>query len=557
MSSLDRDQGQVPVGHKASRLPLLALFGGDIITVDPAMPRATALLALGERIMAVGDDATVRGAFAALRDLPVVGETTAIDLRGRAVVPGLIDSHLHLLWYGFFLQQVDLNGITSIASLKAKIADAAAQAAPGDWIQGGGWQQDAFVERRMPDRHDLDAVAPDNPVFLHRVCYHAVVVNSKALDIAGISNETPDPPGGVIDRDPVTGEPTGVLREHAVNLVADCIPTPTAAQAETALRLACRSAAAAGLTSVHTNDGPGDALNVYLGLRESGELTLRVYFDTTIEPSNDAALDLPAGLGDDWVRVGAVKMFTDGSLGARTAWLSTPYSDAPDTSGMPVFSQAQINDMVLQAHTHGRQVAIHAIGDRAVEMALDAIAEALQRQPRADHRHRIVHAQVIRADLLQRCVDLGVVLDIQPKFVTGELKWVPDRLGASRLDYAYCWRKMLMAGLHCAGGSDCPVEPLEPLWGIYAAVTRSGMDGDPIEGWLPGERLDPLTALKLYTLDAAYGAFEEDRKGSLTPGKLADLVVLDRAPDKVPPHVIKDLQVELTVVGGRIVYRNE
>jgi len=250
-------------------------------------------------------------------------------------------------------------------------------------------------------------------------------------------------------------------------------------------------------------------------------------------------------------------MFTDGSLGARTAWLSTPYSDAPDTSGMPVFSQAQINDMVLQAHTHGRQVAIHAIGDRAVEMALDAIAEALQRQPRADHRHRIVHAQVIRADLLQRCVDLGVVLDIQPKFVTGELKWVPDRLGASRLDYAYCWRKMLMAGLHCAGGSDCPVEPLEPLWGIYAAVTRSGMDGDPVEGWLPGERLDPLTALKLYTLDAAYGAFEEDRKGSLTPGKLADLVVLDRAPDKVPPHVIKDLQVELTVVGGRIVYRNE
>jgi hypothetical protein len=557
MSSLDWARGPAPAGDNAGRLPLLALFGGDIITVDEAAPRATALLALGERIVAVGDDSTVRGAFAALRDLPVVGETTTIDLQGRAVVPGLIDSHLHLLWYGFFLQQVDLNDVTSIAALKAKIADAAAKAAPGDWIQGGGWQQDAFAERRMPDRYDLDMVAPDHPVFLHRVCYHAVVVNSKALAIAGINAQTPDPPGGVIDRDPASGEPTGILREHAVNLVADCIPTPTAAQATAALKLACSRAAAAGLTSVHTNDGPGDALNAYLGLRKAGELTLRVYFDTTIEPDNDAALNLPAGLGDDWVRVGAVKMFTDGSLGARTAWLSAPYYDNPNTAGMPVFSQAQINEMVLQAHTHGRQVAIHAIGDRAVQMALDAIAEALQRQPRTGHRHRIVHAQVIRADLLQRCVDLGVVVDIQPKFVTGELKWVPDRLGPSRLDYAYCWRKMLMAGLHCAGGSDCPVEPLEPLWGIYAAVTRSGMDGDPPGGWLPDERLDPLTALKLFTLDAAYGAFEEDRKGSLTPGKLADLVVLDRAPDKVLPHSIKDLRVELTVVGGRVVYRSE
>lgn len=536
-------------------LTLLALHGGDIVTVDPARPRATALLALGERILAVGDDAAVISQYRALSGLPGVARAELIDLRGRAVVPGMIDSHLHLLWYGFFLQQVDLNGADSIAELQKRVAEGVARAGAGDWIQGGGWQQDSFAEKRMPSRYDLDAVAPDRPVMLHRVCYHAVVVNSKALQLAGITAATPDPTGGVIDRDPATGEPTGILREHAVNLITRCIPEPTDEQALAALRLACRAASAAGLTSVHTNDGPGQAIAHYLRLRDAGELTVRTYFDTTIEPQDETALTLPAGIGDDWVRAGAVKMFTDGSLGARTAWLNAPYSDDPSTCGMPVFTQHEIDTMVRKAHTRGRQVAIHAIGDRAVGMALDAIESALRDEPRADHRHRIVHAQVVRQDLVERMAALGVVADIQPKFVTGELQWVPDRLGPGRLDYAYCWSKMLAAGVRCAGGSDCPVEPLEPLWGIYAAVTRSGMDGEPQGGWLPGERLDPLRALELFTIDAAYGAFEEDCKGSLTAGKLADCVVLDRAIDTVPPHEIKDIKVEITIAGGRVVYR--
>lgn len=544
-----------PIPGRGGRLPLFAVHGGDIITMDPRRPRASAMLALGEHILAVGDDEAIRAQYQALRGLSGVAAAEPLDLRGRAVIPGLIDSHLHLLWYGFFLQQVDLNGTTSIGEINARVADGVSRAKPGAWVQGGGWQQDTLAEKRMPSRHDLDKVAPDNPVILHRVCYHAVAVNSLALQLAGITAETPDPPGGVIDRDPATGEPTGILREHAVGLVAVNIPEPTQQDVLDALRLASRRASAAGLTSVHTNDGNGGAILAYLALLETSQLTVRAYFDTTVEPGDETALTLPPWLGDNWVRVGAVKMFTDGSLGARTAALRKPYSDDPSTSGLPVFAPEQINEMVMKAHTRYRQVAIHAIGDRALDIALDAIEGAVTAMPRHDHRHRIVHAQITAPDIIDRMVRLGVVADIQPKFVTGELLWAPDRIGPERLPYAYCWRKMLEAGVRCAGGSDCPVEPLEPLYGIYAAVTRSSMEGTPAEGWIPEERLDPITALRLFTLDAAYGAFEENIKGSLEPGKLADFVVLDRAIDRVAPHEIKDLKVQMTVAGGRIVYQ--
>ncbi len=543
-----------PIPGRGGPLPLLAVHGGDILTMDPLRPRASALLALGEHILAVGDDATIRAEYEALRGLQGVATADPIDLRGRAVVPGLIDSHLHLLWYGFFLQQVDLNGTASIGEIKTRVADGVSRSKPGAWVQGGGWQQDTLAERRMPTRHDLDEVAPDNPVVLHRVCYHAVAVNSLALRLAGITADTADPPGGVIDRDPQTGEPTGILREHATGLVAASIPEPSQADVLEALRLASRRASAAGLTSVHTNDGPGDTILAYLTLRETGELTVRAYFDTTMEPDNEAALTLPPRLGDNWVRVGAVKMFTDGSLGARTAALRAPYSDAPSTSGLPVFAPEQISMMVRKAHARHRQVAIHAIGDRALDIALDAIEGALATQPRADHRHRIVHAQIVAPDIIERMARLGVVVDIQPKFVTGELVWAPDRIGPGRLPWAYCWRRMLAAGVRCAAGSDCPVEPLEPLYGIYAAVTRSDMEGAPAEGWIPEERLDPVTALRLFTLDAAYGAFEETIKSGLEPGKLADFAVLDRG--RRPRRAARDQgpQVQMTVVGGRIVH---
>ena len=540
----------------AAQNTLLAAYGGDVITLDPARPRATALLALGDRLLACGDDGEVRGLYDQLKGLRGIVAADPIPLRGRAVIPGLIDSHLHMGLYGAFLQQVDLNGVGSIDELKAPIGDRAAQTPAGKWIIGAGWQQDALAEKRMPTKHDLDAVTPANPAMFYRVCFHLVAVNTLALQAAGITADTPDPPGGTIDRDPATGEPTGILREKAVDLVTRQIPELTPDELLENLRLAVRRASAAGLTSVHSNDDNGAAaVRGYVALRDAGELTVRTYLDTTWTPHDESALALPPGLGDEWIRIGSVKIFSDGSLGGRTALLREPYSDDPATRGLALYTKDQLDSAVWKAHHAGRQVAIHAIGDGAVAMTLDAVEAALRRSPRADHRHRIIHAQVVAADLIPRLRDLGMVIDIQPKFVTGELQWAPDRLGPERVPYSYCWRTLLESGVRCAGSSDCPVEPIEPLLGIYAAVTRSGMDGEPRDGWLPTERLDPLTALKLFTLDAAYGAFGENEKGSLEPGKLADFVVLDRALDKVPPHEIKDLQVETTVAGGKIVYQ--
>ena len=538
----------------ADRLALVAAYGGDIITLEPGRPRATALLALGGRLIACGSDDEIRAVYAQVRTLRGVRSSEPIDLRGRAVLPGLIDSHLHLLWYGFSLQAVAARGAKSLAELRSRVAARTAAVTPGEWITGAGWHQDGFNERRMPSRGDLDAAAPLNPVALHRVCHHAIVANSRALELAGVTADTPDPPGGAIDRDPATGEPTGILREQAMELVTRLIPEPSHEQSLAALRLACRQAAAAGLTSVHTNDGNGSALPVYLALRDKGELTVRAYFDTTMDPSDDSALRLPAGIGDEWVRLGAVKMFADGSLGAHTALLREPYTDKLDTAGLAMYPQAVLDDMVLRAHSAGRQVAIHAIGDRAVDMSLAAVAAALRLHPRPDHRHRLIHAQLLARDLIERLRDLRMVVDIQPAFVSSELSWAPDRLGTARQEYAYCWRTLLDQGVRCAGGSDCPVEPLAPLRGLYAAVTRSDDDGQPPEGWLPDQRLDPLEAIRLFTVDAAYAAFEEDLKGTLEPGKLADFVVLSEAPDKVAPHEIKDITVEMTVVGGKVVH---
>lgn len=535
-------------------LELLAAYGGDVITLDPARPRAEALLSLGDRLVAVGSDREVRGAYEGLRGLRGARTQPPIDLAGRAVIPGLIDSHLHLLMYGFFLTQVDLNGTGSIAELQARVAQRAGRTAPGGWITGSGWQQDLFAERRMPDRLDLDRAAPDHPVILHRVCYHASVANTLALRLAGIGANTPDPPGGVIERDPATGEPTGILHESASGLVASKIPPPTPEQTLAALDTANQRASAAGLTSVHTCESPGAAMRAYLSLRDQGRQTVRAYVDLTLGPEDHSALQVPTGLGDQWVRTGAIKLFADGSLGARTALLRGPYADDPSTCGMAIYPQEVLDQMVRLAHLEGRQVAIHAIGDGALAMALDAIEAAVTAAPRPDHRHRIIHAQVTGADLVRRMRDLQVVADIQPKFVTGELEWAGSRLGPCREPYSYCWRTLIESGVRCAGGSDCPVEPLEPLWGIYAAVTRSGMKGQMPGGWLPDQKLDVMTALRLFTIDAAYGAFEETIKGTLEPGKLSDFVVLDHAPDRVDPHAIRDLEVQMTVVGGRVVY---
>lgn len=513
--------------------------------LDGALP-FTALAVAGDRIIATGSTEELTASHPTC---PVV------DLGGSTVLPGLIDSHLHLTWLGFFLRQVDMNGTKSIAELQERLRQHAAGLGPDEWIRGGGWEQGAFAEGRYPTRQDLDAVEPNRPVVLDRVCYHALVCNSKALELAGITRDTVPPADGEIRRD-AAGEPTGILTESACSLVTRLEPEPTFAQKKEAFLRAQERANQAGLTSCHTNDY--GMLEVIQEIRREGRLTMRVYLDQTMSLDQVEATQHLTGFGDEWLRIGSVKMFQDGSLGARTAALWEPYSDDvehPDNRGLLMQSQEQLDALVMAAHRKGMQVAIHAIGDRAVDSALDAIEKALRAYPRADHRHRIVHLQIINPRIIARFKELGVVADVQPRFVNSDPVWAELRVGPERSATSYPWKSLLDAGVHCAGGSDCPVEPLDPLLGIYAAVTRARMDGTPRDGWLPEQRLSVEQSVALFSRYAAYVSFEENLKGTLTVGKLADFTVLDRDPFAVEPLAIKDIGVAMTVVGGRVVHR--
>ncbi|MHB8926976.1 MAG: amidohydrolase [Bacillota bacterium] len=531
----------------------LLLHNGRVIGLAEAARGATAVLVVEGRIKAVGADGAVRAA--APRGVP------AVDLEGRTVVPGFIDSHLHLLNFGLYLQRMDLIGVKSLAELTRLVAEKHAALPAGDWVLGRGWDQDLFAEKRYPSRRDLDAVAPDRPVALTRACGHALAANSEALRRAGVARETPDPAGGQIDRDE-TGEPTGIFRERAMGLMTRVIPKPGANELATALRAAVGQALAAGVTSVHSDDcgafGFGPVLGLYRGHLGPEGLPFRVRVDVSNEAIGDLlATDLRTGSGNGFVQVGSVKMFADGSLGAGTAALSEPYNDNPGSRGIPVVTPEQMKENVLRAHRSGMQVAVHAIGDLAIDMTLDAYEAALADRPRPDHRHRIIHGQIMRPEQFERFARLGVVADIQPKFITTDMRWAERRVGPRRIRTSYAWRTFLDHGVHCAGGSDCPVEPLDPVLGLYSAVTRQDLEGHPREGWLPDQRLTAEEALRLFTLGGAYAAFEEKDKGSIEPGKLGDLVVLDRDPTAIPGSELKDLRVEMTIVGGRMAFRHD
>ncbi len=472
--------------------------------------------------------------------------------RGRIVLPGLIDCHNHLIHYGVLLNKLNLRGVQSIEELKSQVRKRAAQTLPAAWIQGRGWDQDRLREKRYPDRFDLDEASGENPVALTRICGHILVANSLALRTAGITESTPDPPGGVIDRNPATGEPTGILRENATDLLWSAVPSPSEPEYEKAALAAMKDANRVGLTSVHCIINTAEELRVLQKLRNSGRLTVRFY--VLIQAENLDAfrmLGLQTGFGDDWVRVGSLKVFADGSLGARTAAVNAPYNDDPSTSGIAIYSQEKLNNVATAAQNSGLQLAVHAIGDRAVSMALEAIKSALKNAGREQSasrnplRHRIEHASVLNPDLICGIAEAGVVASVQPHFVVSDY-WVEDRLGSERARYTYPFKSLIRAGVRTVGSSDCPVEPLSPLLGVQAAVERSGKN--------PEQKLSITEALGLYTREAAYASFEEDIKGTIETGKLADLVMLSRDPRKVRTTRIGAVKVEMTIVGGEIVY---
>ncbi len=513
--------------------PTCVFLNGNILTLDQTGPLAEGVAVAGDRIVAVGSNEEIKS---------LIGRTTqVIDVKGATILPGFIDCHIHLIQYGFSLKNIDLRGVQSIAEMKRRVAERSRGSTA--WVLGRGWDQERFSERRYPNRQDLDDASPEKPVLLRRVCGHICVVNSVALAQAGITAETPDPPGGIIDRGS-TGEPTGILRENAVDLADRAIPPLTPEDYEHATVAACQRALEAGLTTVHCITNSELELKALLKLKSEGGITLRFYVFIPVEQLKAAAsLGLRSGFGDEFVRIGGVKIFADGSLGARTAALETPYADDAENRGVLIYSQGKLDEIVAEAHRFDFQIALHAIGDRAISTALHAIAKACESAPKMDIRHRIEHASVLNTDLIQRMKEVGVVASVQPHFNVSDF-WVEQRLGAERAALTYPLSSLLRAGVRVVGGSDCPVEPLTPLSGIEAAVNRPGVEAVTVED-----------AVSFYTRSAAYASFEENVKGMIAPERLADLVVLEKDPRTVPPSMISRIRVLMTMVGGRVVYQ--
>lgn len=515
-----------------------AIYNANIITMNPLRPRAESLSIMNGRFLVVGSTREVKRTIGK--------DTSVLDLKGKTVLPGFIDCHVHLVKYGLQKTGIDLRDVKSISELKRRLERRVSSSAKGSWILGHGWDQDRFEEKRYPARLDLDEVAEENPVVLTRVCGHICVVNTAALRIVNISKETGSIHGGQIDMNPETGEPTGILRESAQDLVWKAVPPPTLKELEAAILAACRDAVKVGLTSIHCLVESSSEISALHTLRKKNRLPLRLIILPLRELLESlTAIGVTTGFGDDYLRIGPVKIFVDGSLGARTAALTEDYSDDPGNRGIMVFSQDELNEIVEKAHRSGLQVAVHAIGDRAVEFALAAVENALSRFPRKDHRHRIEHASVLNRLLIQRMKALNVIASIQPTFTISDF-WVLQRVGPERARLVYPFKTLMKSGVVIAGSSDCPTEILNPILGIHAAVTRGG--------FLPEECLNVNDAIQAFTVKAAYAGFEEDSKGSIEAGKLADFVVLSEDITRIPPDRIRDAHVEMTVVGGRIVY---
>jgi len=516
------------------------LINGRIYTMDAGCPRASAVAISGEHILAVGDD---------LDELLGAGGKV-LDLEGRCVLPGLIDSHIHFASYALGLRAVDLTTAATLDEVLSLIAQRVRETEPGMWVQGRGWDQERWPDRRFPTAQDLDSVAPLHPVALMAKSGHALAANSRALEMAGVTVETPDPAGGRIGRD-AQGQPDGMLFEDsAIELVAGWVPVPSVEEMAETIRRTFPNAWRVGLTSIHDVDH-SLAFAAYQYLHARSELGLRVVKYLPAE-GLDCALEIGirAGLGDDWLQVGGIKVFTDGALGPRTAAMLAPYEGESENVGVLTMDEASLCELASKAVAGMLPLAIHAIGDRANRMVLDVLAKA----GGEGLRHRIEHVQLLCPDDAGRLAALGIVASMQPIHATQDYE-MADRYWGDRCVAAYAWRSLLDAGTVLAFGSDCPVEDLDPFQGIHAAVTRRRVDGSPgPEGWYPEQRLTVEEAVYAYTLGAAQAAALEGRWGSLSPGKLADLVVLDRDVFACEPMQIPETQVVATMIGGRFVY---
>jgi predicted amidohydrolase YtcJ len=520
------------------------------ITMDPARPRIEALAVRNGAIAATGSRQEI---------LAQAGPGTRIvDLEGAFVLPGFIDSHVHLMNGGLALLAVQLRSASSREELASRLAEAARSRPEGEWILNGDWDHQLFRPVELPRRDWIDAATPAHPVCVNRLDGHMVLCNSLALRLAGIDRTTEAPPGGEIVRDPATGEPTGILKDTAMGLVERVIPAPSAEQRRRALDAALRYAAERGVTSVH--DVSGEAgLDLYQEYRRAGRLTLRISFYTPIDRAEETiGLGFQTGFGDDVLRFAGLKGFADGSLGSGTAAFFEPYSDEPGNRGLfhgQMLPEGIMARRLAASDAGGLQTAIHAIGDRAIDAILSAYEAAAASNPPRDRRWRIEHAQHVRPPDFERFARLKVIASVQPYHAADDGRWAEARIGPSRARTTYAFRSFLDSGVSLAFGSDWPVAPMDPVLGLAAAVTRRPIDGSRPDGWVPEQKITAEEALRAYTWGGAYAEFAESRKGALTPGRLADMVVLDGDPLAVEPARLASLRVLRTICGGLETYR--
>ncbi len=535
-------------------MPDLILHNARIFTQWPQRPWAQALAIHQGRILAVGEDPDILALAAPA--------THIINARGHLVLPAFTDAHIHLFDLARRRGQVALYDASSLEDMLARVQAHAAGLPPDAWVLGYGWNESAWPQRRFPTRRDLDPVTRGRPAVIWRTDLHAAVANSEALARAGIGPRTPDPPSGVIDRDE-RGEPTGVLRELAINLVRQAIPPMTETQAAANLQAVARDLHALGVVAAHdqrmkdhAEEGP-EALRLYQRLAARGDLPLRVSCNLEAAHLDDIIeLGLQSGFGDAWVRFGHVKLFADGSLGARTAWMLEPYENDPDNAGMFLTPPEEMAAIIQKAHRHGVAISIHAIGDRANRTVLDIFEEAIaggSHQPPLIP-HRIEHVQTIQPEDQPRLAKLGITASVQPIHCTDDIPNT-DRLWGPRGRNAYPFRNFLNARTLLAFGSDAPVASPNPWWGLHAAVTRQRRDGAPAGGWHPDQRLTVEEAVRAYTLGPAAAIGQAHIQGRLAPGYLADLILLDRDIFAIPPHQLPHARVLLTLLDGAIVHQ--
>jgi predicted amidohydrolase YtcJ len=532
----------------------IVLKNGNVYTANDKSPTAQAIAIKGDRILFVGSNAAAQ---------KYVGQgTRVVDLHGNTALPGMTDAHQHLSGVGFREMTLNLEETTSLDDFLAKVKARVDQAKPGEWVTGRGWIETHWQPPVFPTRWDLDKVAPNNPVILGRADGHGAVANSAALKITGVDRNTPNPFGGEVSRDQRSGEPNGMLLDAAQGLVRNRIPPTSREDAERAVVLGVKRDIELGWTQVQDAGGSYDEVEIFKKLYSSGAIKLRIY-KAVYGPGANANRLLKEGpiLGDfqNRLTVRTIKVVSDGALGSRGAALLGPYSDAPDSSGFLTVKAEDLRPMLVEALRNGIQVETHAIGDRANRFILDEYETALKAVPAAqrkvaDPRWRVEHAQIVNPLDIPRFVKLGIIPSMQPSHAIGDLFFAPSRLGISRLAGAYAWESFIKSGVVVPGGSDAPVERGEPMIEFYAAVARKDQKGFSAEGWHLEEAVSRSQALKMFTLWPAYAAFEENLRGSIEVGKLADLTILSADIMKVPELDILKTRCVMTMIGGEIVF---